>query len=97
MTQHRLLLKATVFSLVLNLGLVLSAIVPSLARVADIVAAPPGIIIKLLISPPAHSPSAFIVAAAESLACSIVFYLLIAWVVLKVAQVIKRQRHSSPH
>lgn len=92
-------MRAAIISFLLNLGLALSAVYPGsqgspslLARIADIIAAPPGAIAKLAFSPQQHTADAIIVAAAESLACSFLFYLLIAWVILKGANGIRRAR-----
>jgi len=53
-------------------------------RLADMVAAPPGYITDLLFTPKEHSLSALLSGAAVSLACSILFYTLISWLVLRI-------------
>jgi hypothetical protein len=97
--RDRHLLKAVTISVFVNVGLALSAFYPGsprkpslLARIADVVAAPPGAISQLLFSPQQHTAHAFIVAAAESFVCSFVFYLLVAWIILRGATGIKHAR-----
>jgi hypothetical protein len=85
-----LVLKAVAFSSLLNLCLVLTAFCgvsggscSTVVRIADAIAAPPGVIAQLVLSPKQHTAHAFAVAAAESLVWSFVFYALVAWVALE--------------
>ena len=92
--QSRLLLKALVVSVVLNgVMLVMSALGGALGngslvlRMADGIAAPPGAIAERVLAPKEHSLGAFAAAAAESLVWSIVFYAIVAWVILESVSV----------
>jgi len=57
---------------------------PLYVRLADLVAAPPGYIAIHVFSPREHTSSAFISAAIASLVCSILFYAVASWVVLRI-------------
>jgi hypothetical protein len=103
--QSRLLLKALALSVALNVVMiVLSALggVPGggslVQRIADALAAPPGAIAQRVFAPKEHSAGAFAAAAAESLAWSIFFYGIVAWVILEsvsVCQWIGRRRREA--
>jgi hypothetical protein len=85
------LFKSIGISLLLNCGLALSAFLSDarwpplvlLRRVADAVAAPPGLIIGTF-GPKQHTQSAFLWAVAEALLCSIAFYAIIFFGVLRL-------------
>jgi hypothetical protein len=87
---HRLIFKAIAISLILNCGLALSAFLynaqrPSvLSRVADALAAPPGVIANWIFAPKQHSYPALVTAMLGALLCSIVFYTAVTWGVLKL-------------
>lgn len=97
-----LVLKAVAFSALLNLCLVLSefAAVPKggdrslFVRIADAIAAPPGLISQIAFAPKQHTVHAFVLAAAESLICSFVFYALVAWAVLELLRLWKMRRNQ---
>jgi hypothetical protein len=91
-----LVLKAIAFSALLNLCLVFSAFasIPNeshnlFVKIADAIAAPPGVISELAFTPKQHTVHAFVLAAAESLVCSFVFYALVAWAVLELLRLRK--------
>jgi hypothetical protein len=87
--RGRLLFKAIAISLILNFGLALSSLFyngqePSvLSRVADAVAAPPGVVANWIFAPKQHSYPAFLKAMVGALLCSVVFYAVVAWGVLR--------------
>jgi hypothetical protein len=82
-THLRLGLKALAISAVLNCVVVLMSIAGGrsvLGRFADAIAAPPGVVINRIVQPREHSTGAFVVAAAGSLAISVLFYArLLRW------------------
>jgi len=86
----RSVLLAVALSALLNLLLALSAFAGVrkgernlFGRIADAIAAPPGIIANALFAPKQHSVHAFAFAAVMSLICSFVFYALLIWGVLE--------------
>lgn len=81
--QGRLVRQALMISIALNGVVVLISLFGGspergswVVRVADAIAAPPGVIAKWAFQPKEHAVWAFIAAAAESLVCSVVFYAL---------------------
>ena len=98
-----LVLKAVAFSALLNLFLVLSefAAAPKggdrslFVQIADAIAAPPGLVAKMAFAPKQHTVNAFVVSAAESLICSFVFYVLLAWAVLKLLHLWQMRRTAT--
>jgi len=52
-------------------------------RIADTVAAPPGVVANRFFEPREHSAGAFIIAALLSLAFSFVFYGVVSWIVVQ--------------
>jgi hypothetical protein len=54
-----------------------------LGKFSDWVAAPPGFLIGWLIRPTVHSATSFAIAGFEGLLVSIVFYTILAWIVLR--------------
>jgi hypothetical protein len=103
--QRRILLKAVIISVILNCGMVLMSLpghsptgTSAMVRIADAIAAPPGLIAERIFAPREHSVGAFIAAAAESLAFSVIFYAVVALVILGAAswiQLGRRERHGS--
>jgi hypothetical protein len=85
----RLLLKALVISLFLNLGIILAGLSAGveggtnfLTKLSDMVAAPPGLIISRCCSPKEHTAHAFDTSMFASIAISVLFYALICWAIL---------------
>ena len=83
------LIKAISISVAINgfmivLGTIGGLVKPlsGLAKFSDWLAAPPGFLIGWLIRPKAGSPAAFAIAGIEGLLVSIVFYTILAWIVL---------------
>jgi hypothetical protein len=79
--QRRLVLTAFMASVALNSAMILMSVlagVPGvgafLVRIADALAAPPGLIAKRVFQPHEHSVWAFVAATAQSLIFSILFY-----------------------
>jgi hypothetical protein len=77
----RLLSKALIISLLLNLGMILAGLTAGvkgesnfLTELSDIIAAPPGLIISRCCAPREHSAHAFFAAILVSTAISILFY-----------------------
>jgi hypothetical protein len=97
--QNRRIKNAISISVLINLCMLLAAFFPGrhhvLTQFSDIIAAPPGVIINLVFAPNQHSPGAFMFAAAESLALSVLFYAVVAWVILKVASFIRSRAGGS--
>jgi len=88
--QRRLVLVALIVSIALNGAMILMSVlagVPAvgvfLVRIADAIAATPGLIAKLAFQPHEHSVGAFVAAAAESLIFSVFFYAIAALLVLE--------------
>lgn len=80
-------LTALVISAVLNGGMILMSLAGSesvVARFADAIAAPPGVIIRRAFQPREHSVGALVGAAAGSLAFSVVFYAIVALIILEI-------------
>ena len=97
----RLVGYAFALSALINLCLVLSEFAGLesdrhawLVRVANAIAAPPGVLAKALFEPRQHTVHAFALAAAESLLCSFVFYLFFIWLVFELVIVWKGRRKS---
>jgi hypothetical protein len=95
--QCRLALKALAASVVVNGVMMVMSVLGgsrgsgSLAlRISDTIAAPPGAIAQRIFAPKEHSVGAFVAAATESLVLSIVFYLIVAWVILEAVSVYQR-------
>ena len=85
----RLLSKALIISLLLNLGMILAGLTAGvkgesnfLTELSDIIAAPPGLIISRCCTPREHSAHTFFAAILVSTAISILFYALISWAIL---------------
>jgi len=100
----RTIFKAIGISLILNCGLALSAFLydaqkPPLAllrQIADIFAAPPGLIIGMFGAPKQHSYEAFVNAMAGALLCSVVFYTIVAWGVLRLVTYLRSKAARKP-
>lgn len=102
----RFVLQAIAISAVLNLCLVLSEFAgvqngyrSFFVRIADAIASPPGVIANLFLAPRQHTVHAFVLAAAESLVCSFVFYVLFIWAVREILNlwiVRRNQRADGP-
>ncbi len=90
--RDRMIFKAIGISVLLNCGMALSASLYDtrkpplvlLRRIADALAAPPGLIINMFGAPKQHSYHAFMNAIAGALLCSIAFYAVVAWCVMKL-------------
>jgi hypothetical protein len=90
----RFVFRAIAISALLNLCLVLSEFA-GLQRekyglflhTTDAIAAPPGVIARVLFAPKQHTVHAFALAAAESLVCSFVFYALLIWMLFELLDV----------
>jgi hypothetical protein len=87
----RLIGYALALSALINLSLVLSQFAGLerdkyawFVRVADAIAAPPGVIAKAFFEPRQHTVHAFALAAAESLLCSFVFYSFFLWLIFEL-------------
>jgi len=95
----RLVKNAITVSGLINACMLLAAFSPDkhplLARFSDIIAAPPGFFINVAFVPKQHTREGFIRSAAESLAFSLFFYAVIAWLVLEVGASIRLRVRSS--
>ena len=102
--RGRLLFKAFIISLILNSGLAFLAFYdnaqkPSvLTRIADAVAAPPGVIANFIFAPKQHSYPAFVKAVVGALLCSVVFYAVVTWAVLILVSYLRSRatHHRAP-
>jgi hypothetical protein len=100
--QRRLMATASIISVVINVALVSMSFIGSslgsgswISRVADAIAAPPGVIAERAFEPRDHSTGALVAAAAESLACSIAFYGIVALVVLEAVHFGRATHHPN--
>jgi len=57
-----------------------------LARLSDVLSAPPGIIITLCCAPRQHSAGALFLSFVEATGISILFYGLVAWLILELVR-----------
>jgi hypothetical protein len=94
--QRRLLLQAAIASLVLNLAIILMSFLGGspeggsvVVRIADAIAAPPGVVAEWAFRPHGHTPGALLAGAAECLACSIAFYAVLALVFLEAVMCVR--------
>ena len=86
------LLRAAVISVNLNavmilLGMVATCVKPlsGLAKVSQVIAIPPSFLLRLVIHPSAHASAMTVVLAMlEGLIGSMIFYTVVAWIVLQL-------------
>lgn len=84
--SRRVLLWSVLSSAVINAFLFSAAAVGPhtlYRRIADMIAAPTGVVANRFFAPREHSASAFIVAALLSLAFSFVLYWIVSWIVMQ--------------
>ena len=89
--RHSLLFKAFLISMGLNSLMILSGTLADLVKplallgkLSSVIAALPGFVLRLVIQPKLHSVSGIIMAMVEGLLGSIVFYTVVAWIVLRL-------------
>jgi hypothetical protein len=96
-SQGRLFTKALVASVVINVLMIATG--PSggtqgrsnlLTRLSDVLAAPPGLIINRCFAPSGHTGGAFLLGILEVTTISILFYSVVAWVVLELGYWLKK-------
>ena len=83
----RMIRKALAFSAALNFGLILTSlpVFPKpILKIADTIAAPPGLIVDWAVHPKQHTSGAFLAAAVESLTISVIFYAVAFWCLLMI-------------
>jgi hypothetical protein len=100
--QCRLILKALMISVALNCVLLVMSVFGGspeggslVARIADAIAAPPGAIAQRVFAPKKHSVGAFVAAATESLAWSIIFYAIVALLILEGFNFLRKRRGAN--
>jgi hypothetical protein len=91
-TKIQQLRKAFILSIWINLALILVSFLPvqQIKSIACILAAPTTPFANRFFVPQQHTVSAFLLAASESLLCSIVIYTMLAWIVLSIASRLKQ-------
>lgn len=84
-----LLVKAIGISICLNSVMIVAGVIGDSVKalswvgwISNAIAAPPGLIIRLVIHLGGHSVSAYIMEAIGAVVCSIAFYAILAWVIL---------------
>ncbi len=95
--EKHMAMKAVYISAVINLGMVLLGFSGGingnktfLTRISDLIAAPPGVIINVIVSQKQHTASGFALSAVESIVISFLFYTLIAWALLMLVYGIRQ-------
>jgi hypothetical protein len=90
-SHGRLFTKALVGSVVLNVLMIAAGLSGGangrstlLTRLSDVLAAPPGIIITHCCAPRQHSGGAFLLSIVEATGISVLFYGLVAWLILEL-------------
>jgi hypothetical protein len=95
-------LRGLVISLILNSFIALSALfaglqeLSPLTKVADYLAAPPGIIAERMFAPTQHTLNSFVFAMVLSLIFSILFYAAICWAILAGSQRLRLRAAEKP-
>jgi hypothetical protein len=81
--------RAIFLSACINCLMALTGTISNLARslhwlawISNAIATPPGLVLRFVIRPTAHSVASFALAAVEGLAGSVIFYTLVAWCAL---------------
>src|ERR1700722_15703199 len=89
--RKSLLFKAVIVSINLNALMILLGMIGNfvkslsvLGAVSKVIAAPPGVLMRLLLHPRANSPVAIVAVMFGGLVVSIIFYPVIAWIVLRL-------------
>ncbi|MGA7631204.1 MAG: hypothetical protein WCB11_10575 [Terriglobales bacterium] len=90
-SHGRLFAKVLVVSVVLNVLMIAAGLSGGaqgrstlLTRLSDVVAAPPGMIIKHCCAPRQHTSGAFFLSVLAATGISILFYSLAAWLILEL-------------
>jgi hypothetical protein len=98
--QRQLMLKALTISIAVNGAMVFMSLLGGpeslLVRIADAIAAPPGVIAKWVFQPREHSVGAFVAAAAESLGFSVLFYAIAVLLILKAVNWLRSGSRGGP-
>ena|SRR5215469_4699067 len=86
-SRVRVLQWSAAASALINLFLVSSAFVggakSNYLKLANTIAAPPGLIASRFLAPKEHSAGAFVDAAVGSLICSFLFYAVVCWLLIQ--------------